>query len=59
MAINVGFLDGHVSKVELPELWQLPWHGPATGPDAWTPPDETTNPKMSDIKKQIRERFKG
>jgi prepilin-type N-terminal cleavage/methylation domain-containing protein/prepilin-type processing-associated H-X9-DG protein len=59
MAINVGFFDGHVSRIELPELWLLPWHGPATGPDAWTPPNETTNPKMSDIKQQIRARYKG
>jgi prepilin-type N-terminal cleavage/methylation domain-containing protein/prepilin-type processing-associated H-X9-DG protein len=59
MAINVGFLDGHVTRVELADLWTLPWHGPASGPDAWRTPDETTNPKMSDIRNQIRQRFKG
>jgi len=26
MAINVGFLDGHVQTVELPDLWNLAWH---------------------------------
>ena len=26
MAINVGFMDGHVSTVDLPELWRLKWH---------------------------------
>jgi len=26
MAINVAFMDGHVSTVELPDLWNLKWH---------------------------------
>lgn len=26
MAINMGFVDGHASKVKLPDLWTLPWH---------------------------------
>ena len=26
MAINVGFMVGHVSTVPLPDLWTLPWH---------------------------------
>jgi prepilin-type N-terminal cleavage/methylation domain-containing protein/prepilin-type processing-associated H-X9-DG protein len=34
-AINVGFFDGHVATVELPDLWQLPWHGPNIGPKKW------------------------
>src|SRR5947208_143702 len=25
-AINVGFMDGHVATVELPDLWKLKWH---------------------------------
>jgi len=58
MAINVGFFDGHVGKVELPDLWTLPWHGPSSGPTAWQVPDETTNPKMSAIKASIRAAFK-
>ena len=56
MAINVGFLDGHVVSVELPELWNLPWHGPATGQLAWKPP---TAAQMAQIRKDIKERFKG
>jgi len=26
LAINVGFMDGHVSTVPLPDLWTLQWH---------------------------------
>jgi prepilin-type N-terminal cleavage/methylation domain-containing protein/prepilin-type processing-associated H-X9-DG protein len=26
MAINVGFLDGHATTVQLPDLWTLKWH---------------------------------
>src|SRR5439155_18866023 len=37
LEINVGFLDGHSSTVELPDRWLLPWHGPPTGPKAWQP----------------------
>jgi len=59
MAINVGFLDGHVTKVELAELWNLPWHGPSKGADAWQPPTDNSNPTRAQIKKEIRERFKG
>ena len=42
MAINVGFLDGHVQTVQLPELWTLRWHNgwsldaPQTGPTGWS-----------------------
>jgi prepilin-type N-terminal cleavage/methylation domain-containing protein/prepilin-type processing-associated H-X9-DG protein len=56
MAINVGFLDGHVSTVELPDLWLLKWHGPSTGPKAWTPPNPTV---LGQIRRDIRQRFKG
>jgi prepilin-type processing-associated H-X9-DG protein len=56
MAINVGFMDGHVTSVELPELWNLPWHGPATGTLAWKPP---TAAQMAQIRKDIKDRFKG
>ena len=59
-AINVGFMDGHVSTVGLAELWLLPWHGPATGPKAWKVPtdDGSTNPTWSQIKADIRTRFR-
>jgi prepilin-type N-terminal cleavage/methylation domain-containing protein/prepilin-type processing-associated H-X9-DG protein len=56
MAINVGFMDGHVSTVELPDLWLLKWHGPSFGPNAWTPPNPTI---MGQIRRDIRMRFKG
>ena len=59
MAINVGFLDGHVTKVELPELWNLAWHGPSKGADAWQVPTDNTNPTRLQIKNEIRARFKG
>jgi len=26
MAINVAFMDGHATTVELPDLWKLKWH---------------------------------
>jgi len=47
MAINVGFLDGHVQTVPLPDLWKLKWHKgwdpsrPQTGPTDYPviPPD--------------------
>src|SRR5438045_2315183 len=41
MAINVGFLDGHVQTVDLPSLWKLRWHRnwdlnkPQTGPTGY------------------------
>jgi prepilin-type N-terminal cleavage/methylation domain-containing protein/prepilin-type processing-associated H-X9-DG protein len=54
--INVGFFDGHVVNVELPELWNLPWHGPAAGTLAWRPP---TTAQMAQIKADIKSRFKG
>jgi prepilin-type processing-associated H-X9-DG protein len=59
MAINVGFMDGHATTVDLPQLWFLKWHGPASGPLQWNPPTETTNPKFSEIKKAIRDAYKG
>ena len=59
MAINVGFMDGHVTTVELPDLWLLPWHGPATGAKAWKPPTNTTTPSLAQIRAEIKQRFKG
>ena len=56
MSINVGFFDGHVSTVELSELWNLPWHGPSTGPLAWKPP---TAAEMAQIRRDIKARYKG
>ena len=56
MTINVGFLDGHVVNVELPDLYKLPWHGPATGSLAWRPP---TAAQYDKIKKEVREKYKG
>ena len=56
MSINVGFFDGHVVNVELPELYTLPWHGPAFGNNAWRPP---TAAQMDKIKKDIRDKYKG
>ncbi len=57
MGINVGFMDGHVTKMELQELWGLPWHGPATGPKAW---DVTQIPGgMAAVKTTIKSNFKG
>jgi prepilin-type N-terminal cleavage/methylation domain-containing protein/prepilin-type processing-associated H-X9-DG protein len=53
-AINVGFVDGHVRTVPLVELWTLPWHGPLSGPKAWRPPDQNTNPSFNTIKTIIR-----
>jgi len=26
MAINIGFFDGHVAPIDLPDLWRLKWH---------------------------------
>jgi len=44
MAINVGFMDGHVSTVPLPDLWTLRWHNDwnlskpqITGPTGYPP----------------------
>jgi prepilin-type N-terminal cleavage/methylation domain-containing protein/prepilin-type processing-associated H-X9-DG protein len=56
MSINVGFLDGHVVNVELPDLYKLPWHGPATGNLAWRQP---TAAQFDKIKKEVREKYKG
>jgi prepilin-type N-terminal cleavage/methylation domain-containing protein/prepilin-type processing-associated H-X9-DG protein len=48
-AINVGFLDGHASTVQLPELWQIPWHR------QWNPPTGAT---YDNIKKQLKAMYK-
>jgi len=48
MAINVGFMDGHVATVELPELWRITWHR------VWN----TKNIKFSDIQLDIKKKFK-
>ena len=56
MTINVGFLDGHVVNVELPDLYKLPWHGPATGTLAWRPP---TQAQFDKIKNDVRLKYKG
>ena len=58
-AINVGFMDGHVSKVDLVGLWSLPWHGPATGVKAWQPATANTTPSIDTIKKDVRDRYHG
>jgi prepilin-type N-terminal cleavage/methylation domain-containing protein/prepilin-type processing-associated H-X9-DG protein len=55
MSINVGFFDGHVTNVELPDLWTLPWHGPTTGLKAWRSP---TAVQMAAIKKEIVSKYK-
>jgi prepilin-type processing-associated H-X9-DG protein len=54
--INVGFFDGHVVNVELHELYNLPWHGPASGTLAWRLPTAAT---MTKIKNDIKTQFKG
>jgi len=60
MAINVGFMDGHCTTVELPDVFKLKWHGPAFGPDAWKPPpDIGASPTMPEIRAKIRQAFKG
>jgi prepilin-type processing-associated H-X9-DG protein len=56
MAINIGFFDGHVIKVDLPELWTLPWHGPSSGTKAWKPP---TAANMATIKQTVTKLYKG
>jgi len=56
MTINVGFFDGHVANVDLPELWNLPWHGPSSGTKAWRPPSTAD---MTQIKNDIKARYKG
>ena len=48
MAINVGFLDGHVATVELPELWKLKWHR------IWKEPDPAT---LAAIRDDIKRKF--
>jgi prepilin-type processing-associated H-X9-DG protein len=57
MAINVGFFDGHVSKVDLPDVWTLPWHGPLTGPKKWDLAAAGVN--LITIKSQMRALYKG
>jgi prepilin-type N-terminal cleavage/methylation domain-containing protein/prepilin-type processing-associated H-X9-DG protein len=56
-AINVGFFDGHVTKVDLPDLWSLPWHGPWSGPKRW---DLIANGvQINTIRQQLKPMFKG
>ena len=56
MTINVGFLDGHVVNVELPDVYKLPWHGPSTGTKQWRP---LTQAQFDKIKTDIRNQYKG
>jgi len=49
MAINVAFLDGHASTVELPDLWNLPWHR------KW----DATKVNFNTIRNTIKAEFKG
>jgi prepilin-type N-terminal cleavage/methylation domain-containing protein/prepilin-type processing-associated H-X9-DG protein len=50
MAINIGFLDGHASTVQLPDLWTLPWHR------LWKVPDAAT---LATYRQQLRAQYKG
>ena len=70
MAINVGFLDGHVQTVQLPELWTLRWHNgwsldaPQTGPTGWPVPAGSTPTyggpvDLNAIRRDIQSKFKG
>jgi prepilin-type N-terminal cleavage/methylation domain-containing protein/prepilin-type processing-associated H-X9-DG protein len=49
MAINVGFFDGHVEAVELPDLWKLKWHR------QWNP----NRVNFDNVRRLIKSRFKG
>jgi prepilin-type N-terminal cleavage/methylation domain-containing protein/prepilin-type processing-associated H-X9-DG protein len=55
MAINVGFLDGHVSTVELPDLWQLRWHRRWDFKKNIQP----TNYTAADIRRLIKNLYRG
>lgn len=52
-AINVGFFDGHVSTIPLPELWKLQWH---TGWDLKFLPAGNT---LATIRAYIKTKYKG
>jgi len=58
-AINVGFFDGHVTKVDLPELWKLPWHGPSSGSTVWQPPTANSTPSVDAIRNGLKVMYKG
>ena len=49
MAINVAFMDGHCATVELPDLWNLPWHR------KW----DSTKVNFTTIRAGIKAQFKG
>ena len=48
-AINVGFMDGHVTTTELQDLWNLPWHR------QWN----KTHFNYDTVKDKVKSRFKG
>jgi prepilin-type processing-associated H-X9-DG protein len=49
MAVNVGFVDGHASTVQLPDLWRLPWH------KQWN----TMLINFPQITKDVKDRYRG
>lgn len=51
MAINVAFMDGHASTVELPDLWLLRWH------KNWRM--QLVTPQMPAIRTHVRSLYKG
>ncbi len=69
MAINVGFLDGHVQTVPLPDLWKLKWHRnwdtnhPQIGPTDYPPTSNTPTygsaVDLNNIRTLIKQRYHG
>jgi prepilin-type N-terminal cleavage/methylation domain-containing protein/prepilin-type processing-associated H-X9-DG protein len=68
MAINVAFMDGHVSTVPLPDLWTLRWHDgwdlkkPQTGPTGYGATGAATygpGVDMSAVRAKIKALYKG
>ena len=53
MAINVGFMDGHATTVQLPDLWTLKWHKGWNLANLPTPNDLTT------VRNTIKNMYKG
>jgi prepilin-type N-terminal cleavage/methylation domain-containing protein/prepilin-type processing-associated H-X9-DG protein len=53
MAINVGFMDGHVATVLLPDLWTLQWH---TG---WDLKNLPSGNSLNSIRGYITSKYKG
>jgi prepilin-type N-terminal cleavage/methylation domain-containing protein len=53
MAINVGFMDGHATTVQLPDLWNLQWH---TG---WDLRNLPAGQNITTIRAYIRKKYKG